>query len=416
MRIQGGRPLAGTVRASGRKNAALPLMAATLLTTGPSTLDNVPAIRDVFAFCEMLRLLGADAEYQPAEHRLYVNPSDAAPAPIPHRLARSMRASYYLVGVQLARFGRAEVPLPGGDRIGQRPVDQHLKALRALGAEITVEQGCIRARAERLHGADIYLDLVSVGATIHTMLAAVLAEGTTVVHNAAREPHVVDVAQFLNACGADITGAGTDAIRVRGAGALCGTAHTVISDDIDAATFLIAAAITGGDVTVQQVIPHHLQPIMAKLREAGARVESNGNWVRVTAAGRPRGLQVTTLPYPGFPTDAQSQMMALLALARGQSRVTETLYEDRFRFVPELVRMGAQLRVEGRSTLITGVSRLDGCPVEATDIRAGAALILAGLGGRGTTTVHGIAHVERGYENLAGRLRALGADIAREDD
>lgn len=414
--VHGGRPLAGSVRVSGRKNAALPLIAASLLARGTTVLENVPHIRDILTYREMLAELGVVSEYNVASHRLEIYPDTLTPRVVPHHLAGAIRASYYLFGVQLALFGRAEVPLPGGDRIGQRPVDQHLKALAAMGAEVSLERGCLVGKVDRrLKGASIYFDVVSVGATIHALMGAVLAEGTTVLHNAAREPHVVDVAQFLNACGAQIAGAGTDTIRIRGVAELHGATHTVIPDDIEAATLMIAAAISGGDVKVEGIITDHLAPVSAKLREAGVQVEENGEWLWVRAPDRPRAVGVTTLPYPGFPTDAQSQMTALLSLARGESHVTETLYEDRFRFAPELVRMGARIRVDGRTARVEGVDRLFGCAVEATDIRAGAALVLAGLAAEGTTVVLGADHVERGYENLAGQLRQLGAAIDRTE-
>lgn len=413
--IRGGQRLTGTVRVGGRKNAALPLIAATLLAQGTSVLENVPYIRDVEIYREMLDLLGVESEYVPSEHRLTVDTTGLRPGQIPHHLAGAIRASYYLLGVQLGLFGEAEVPLPGGDKIGQRPVDQHIKALSALGAEVWLDRGILKARADKLQGATIYFDLVSVGATIHTILAAVRAEGTTVLHNAAREPHVVDVANFLNHCGAHIHGAGTDTIRIRGSRDLEGRRHPVIPDDIEAATFMLAAAITGGDLKVENVIPLHLGPVIAKLRETGVEVEENGDHVRVVVRERPRGIAVTTLPYPGFPTDAQSQMTAFLSLAEGESHVTETLYEDRFRYVPDLVRMGARIRVEGRNAWIQGVDRLTGVPVEATDIRAGAALILAGLAAEGETLVYGVEHVERGYDDLPGRLNRLGAQIERLD-
>lgn len=415
LRIQGRRPLAGSVRVGGRKNAALPLLAACLLTRGRSVLENAPDIRDLHVFRELVQHLGAVAEYHPREHRLTVDAGGLAPGTLPYELAGALRASYYLLSVQLALFGQAEVPLPGGDRIGQRPVDQHVKALTALGAEVTVERGVIRARADQLHGATIFFDVISVGATIQAMLAASLARGTTVLHNAAREPHVVDVAQFLHACGAHVSGAGTDVVRIRGGESLSGRTHTIIPDDIEAATLMIAAAATGGDVRVENVVTDHLDPVVAKLREAGALIEENGDWVRVRAPERLHGVNITTLPYPGFPTDAQSQMTALLTLASGESHINETLYEDRFRFAPELVRMGARIRVEGRAARIDGTDALSGCMVEATDIRAGAALVLAGLAAEGTTTVTRAEQVERGYENLAGQLAALGADISREE-
>lgn len=417
--VRGGRPLHGSVQVGGRKNAVLPLMAATLLTRSTSVLENTPNIRDVHTYLEMLALLGADVAYDPRGRRLTVQAAGARPAALPHELAGAIRASYYLLGVQLALFGRADVPLPGGDRIGQRPVDQHLKALAALGAEVRLEQGMLRARlaggARRLKGAAIFFDLVSVGATAQAMLAAVLAEGTTVLHNAAREPHLVDLASYLNACGARISGAGTDTIRIQGVPELHGCTHAVVPDDIEAATFMIAAAMAGGDVRVENVIPPHLASVSAKLREAGVEVEENGESIRVVSRTRPRGVSITTLPYPGFPTDAQSQMTAFLTLAAGESHVTETLYEDRFRYVPDLMRMGARIRVEGRSARVWGVECLYGAPVEATDIRAGAALLIAGLGARGETRLRGVEHVERGYDDLVGRLNGLGASIERQE-
>ena len=412
--IRGGRPLKGTIRVSGRKNATLPLIAASLLAEGTSRLENVPQIHDVLVYRDLLIGLGARVDWDPVRGVLTIHTDGVRPGEPDYHLASSIRASYYLLGVMLTRYGEASVPLPGGDRIGTRPVDQHFKGLRALGAEVWLDRGMIRARARRLRGASVYLDVVSVGATIQVMLAASLAEGTTVIQNCAREPHVVAVANFINACGGKVSGAGTDTIRVRGVDRLTGTVQTVIPDDIEAGTWMMAAVMTGGDVTLQNVIPTHLTPIMAKLREAGAEVYEMGDAVRVVGTGRPRAVNVKTLPYPGFPTDAQSQMTALLSLADGTSYVTETLYEDRFRFVPELVRMGANTRVEGRTAIVKGVERLYGAPVEATDIRAGAALILAGLAAEGETTIYGLEHVQRGYEKLEQKLLALGAQVQLE--
>lgn len=409
--IRGGRPLEGTVRIGGRKNAVLALIAATLLADGSSRLENVPHIHDVLLYREILTGLGARVDWDPVHGRLTVHTGGVQPGEVPYHQAAAMRASYYLMGVMLARYGEVQVPLPGGDKIGQRPVDQHLKGLAALGAEVWVERGMMHGRARKLVGNSVYLDVVSVGATIQVMLAATLAEGTTVIQNCAREPHVVDVANFINACGGQISGAGTDTIRVRGVKRLSGTSHAVIPDDIEAGTWMIAAAITRGDVTLENVIPTHITPIIAKLREAGVEILESGETVRVIGPDHLQPINLNTLPYPGFPTDAQSQMTALLTLAGGTSYVTETLYDDRFRFAPDLVRMGAQIRVEGRTAIVDGVDRLYGAPVEATDIRAGAALVLAGLAAEGETTVHGMEHVERGYEKLQQKLAALGADI-----
>lgn len=412
--IRGGHPLKGTIRVGGRKNATLPLIAATMLTDGISRLENVPQIHDVAVYRDLLVSLGARVDWDSVHGKFVVHTGGVRPGEPPYNLATAIRASYYLLGVMLARYGEASVPLPGGDKIGQRPVDQHFKGLSALGAEVWMDRGIMRARAKRLKGATVYLDVVSVGATIQVMLAASLAEGTTVIQNCAREPHVVDVANFINACGGRISGAGTDTIRIQGVQRLVGTTHSVIPDDIEAGTWMMAAAMTQGDVTLENVIPTHITPIIAKLRETGAEIWESGETVRVVGKSRPKPITLKTLPYPGFPTDAQSQMTALLTLASGSSYVTETLYNDRFRFVPDLVRMGARVRVEGRTAIVEGVDRLYGRPVEATDIRAGAALVLAGLAAEGETTIFGMEHVERGYEKIGKKLEALGADIKVE--
>jgi UDP-N-acetylglucosamine 1-carboxyvinyltransferase len=413
--IRGGRPLRGSVAVGGRKNAVLPLIAATLLTDGATRLDNVPRIHDVNLFREMLTGLGARVDWDSLNGRMTVQTTGLSPTEVPSHLAGAIRASYYLLGVLLARFGRADIPLPGGDQIGRRPVDQHLKGLSALGADVWVDRGVMRARAKRLRGAEIHFDVVSVGATIHLMLAATLAEGTTVLHNCAREPHVVDVATFLNAAGARIEGAGTETIRIQGVSLLGSTTHRVIPDDIEAGTWMIAAAMTGGDVTVDSVQPEHVSPITAKLREAGVQVIEADNSLRVIARGRPRAVDLCTEPFPGFPTDAQSQFTAMLALAEGRSKVTETLYTDRFRFVSELISMGARIQLDGQTAYVEGVERLWGAPVVATDIRAGAALVLAGLAAEGETVLYGLDHVERGYEWFEQKLLSLGADVGMPD-
>jgi UDP-N-acetylglucosamine 1-carboxyvinyltransferase len=409
--ILGGQRLQGKIRVGGRKNSVLALVAATMLTDGSSRLENVPHIHDVQTYREILSGLGAKVDWDPIHTRLTVNTAAVRPGEIPFHLASAMRASYYLLGVMLARYGEADVPLPGGDKIGQRPVDQHFKGLSALGADVWMERGVMRARAKKLVGAPIYLDVVSVGATIQVMLAASLAEGTTTIQNCAREPHVVDVANFLNAAGGQVVGAGTDTIRIKGVKRLVGPTHTVIPDDIEAGTWMMAAAMTKGDIVLDNVIPIHVLPIIAKLREAGAEVIEQGDSVRVIGHERPQAINLVTHPYPGFPTDAQSQMTAMLTLAKGTSFITETLYDDRFRFVSDLARMGARIRVEGRTAIVEGVESLYGAQVEATDIRAGAALILAGLAAEGETTVYGLEHVERGYENLEQKLLGLGADV-----
>lgn len=409
--IRGGRPLQGSIPVGGRKNAVLPLMAAALLAGGSTRLENVPCIQDVHLLREMLVGLGARVDWDHVDNRISIGAEMVTATEVPPQLAGAMRASYYLLGVLLARHGRADVPLPGGDQIGRRPVDQHLKGLAALGAEVWIERNLMRARAKRLQGAEIHFDMVSVGATIHVMMAAALASGRTVLRNCAREPHVADVAAYLNACGARIEGAGTEVILIDGVPALDGAVHRVIPDDIEAGTWMIAAAITGGDVTVDGLLPEHVAPITAKLREAGAQVLEGEGSIRVISSGRLQAVDLRTEPYPGFPTDAQSQFTALMTLAAGQSRVTETLYTDRFRFVSELVEMGAKIQVAGQTALVTGVERLQGARVVATDIRAGAALVLAGLAANGETTLYGLDHVERGYEWFSQKLLSLGADV-----
>jgi len=408
--IAGGRPLSGRVRAGGRKNSALAVIPATLLADGPSVIENVPQITDVVSYLDILRTLGAKVRWL-GESTVEIDPTGLRPLRVPDEFCRQLRASYYMVSVLLARHGRAEVPLPGGDDIGQRPIDQHIKGLRALGADVAVEHGIIHGEATTLKGASIYLDVVSVGATINLMLAATLAEGTTLIENAAKESHVADVANYLNAAGARIQGAGTDVIRVRGVPRLHGTRHAIIPDDIEAATYMIGALSTGGEVIVENVIPKHLDPVTAKLAETGATVIENGDWIRVRSNGRPRPVNVRTLPYPGYPTDAQPPLAAMLACAAGTSIITDNVWDGRFKYVDELNRMGANIRVEGRTAIIEGVECLTGAPVRAYDLRAGAALIVAGLSARGLTEVVGVEHVQRGYEQLVRKWAGLGADI-----
>lgn len=410
--IQGGQPLRGSVRVSGRKNAAVALLPAALLSEEDVIFENVPDIADVHTYLEILESLGARVERGEAG-LVKVDPAGVEPRPVPHALAKRMRASYYLLGVMLARFGRAEVGLPGGCDIGTRPIDQHVKGFQALGARVKIGRGSVVAEATRLKGARIYLDIVSVGATINTMLAASRAEGTTIIENAAKEPHVVDVANLLNAMGCRVVGAGTDVVKVQGARRLGRAEHTVIPDEIEAATLMMAASATGGDVKVEGVVAKHLEPVVAKLLESGARVEHDADWVRVQGNGVLAGVNVKTLPYPGFPTDAQQPMTALLTVARGTSTVTETIHEARFRHVDELKRMGGHIRVEGRTAIIEGVKRLTGAPVHATDLRAAAALVVAGLMAEGRTDIAGVEYLDRGYERLDEKLRGLGARIDR---
>ncbi|MCL6580175.1 MAG: UDP-N-acetylglucosamine 1-carboxyvinyltransferase [Firmicutes bacterium] len=417
--VRGGQRLVGRVRAGGRKNSAVAVLpAAALLVDGPSVLDNVPDIQDVAVFCEILQAMGAGIEVRPGNgsepQRLLIRPGVGGDKAPPDRLVKRLRASYYLLGVLLARFGRAEVPFPGGCDIGTRNIDQHIKGFTALGATVWVEHGVVKAEARRLVGAPVYLDVVSVGATINIMLAATLAEGTTIIENAAKEPHVVDLANYLNAAGARVKGAGTDTIKITGVERLAGADHALIPDEIEAATYMIAAAATGGDVTVENVIPKHLESVTAKLAETGATVEENGDSIRVVSTDRPRPVTVKTLPYPGFPTDAQQPITSLLSVASGTSIITETIFEGRFRHVDELKRMGSRITVEGRTAIVEGVDHLTGAEVTAPDLRGAAALVIAGLMARGDTRIHEIEHLERGYERPVEKLTSLGAEVRLE--
>lgn len=410
--ITGGKPLEGRVRISGRKNSALAVIPATLLTEGESALENVPYIRDVDVYSAILSSLGAKV-HRNGGGNLRIDAGDIVSGKVPFDLAKQLRASYYLLGVLLARFGRAEVAMPGGDDLGPRPIDQHLKGFRALGARVSIERGVVHVEADRLIGGSVYFDVVSVGATVNTMLAATLAEGTTIIENAAKEPHIVDLANYLNACGARVRGAGTDVIRIRGVKRLTPVTHAIIPDDIEAATFMVAAAATRGDVVIENVIPKHLEPVTAKLLEAGVEVSENGDSIRVTGYDRPMAVNLKTMPYPGFQTDAMPPFTVLLATAEGTSMVTEGIWENRFHHAGEIKKMGANIRVEGRTAVIEGTDGLSGAPVVAQDIRAGAALIVAGLVAEGETEVHGIEHVDRGYERTEEKLRGLGARIER---
>lgn len=407
--IEGGKPLTGEVTVGGSKNSSVALIPAALLGEGTSTLEGIPEITDVAVFARILSDLGADVTLR--DGAMTINPNGFSSYVAPYDLVRRLRASYYLMGVLLAKFGRAEVGLPGGCDIGPRPIDQHLKGFRALGADVSVEGGVVKLRAEKLRGASVYLDIPSVGATINIMLAASRAEGMTTIENAAKEPHVVDLANFLNAMGARVMGAGTDIIRVVGAKYLKGASHTVIPDDMEAATYMMAAVATSGDIRVNNVIPKHLEPVTAKLREAGAEVLENGDWIRVVGPERPQPLNVKTLPYPGFPTDAQQPLVAVLSRANGVSVVQESMYDNRLGYVNELVKMGARIKVEGRTAIIEGVPRLIGAPVQATDLRAGASLVIAGLSAQGVTEVYGLEIIERGYEKISAKLSGLGAQV-----
>lgn len=410
--IRGGVRLAGRISVSGAKNAALPAIAAALLADDEVVISGVPALDDVSIMCELLRSLGATVSANSGCLRLDASRVKAREAP--YDLVRRMRASFLVAGPMLTRFGSARMPMPGGCAIGSRPIDLHLKAFAAMGAELLAESGYIEARAPRgLSGAHIYLDYPSVGATENAMMAAALARGTTILENVAREPEVVDLANLLVAMGARVKGAGTGVIKVEGVRELHGTAHTIIPDRIEAGTFMTAAAITGGDVVLENVVPEHLAAVAAKLRETGAAVEVYGANIRVRGASSPKAADIKTMPYPGFPTDLQAQFMSVLAVAAGASIITETVFENRFMHADELVRMGAKVKIDGRSALIEGVDELSGAPVTATDLRAGAALVVAALAAKGETEVNNVGHIDRGYEHLERKLRVLGARITR---
>lgn len=413
LHITGGRPLRGDVRASGAKNAALPLMAAALLTSEPVRLHNVPQLRDVHTLRRLLGSLGALAE--PDGDGLHIDAGAVDHLEAAYDLVKTMRASVLVLGPLLARFGEARVSLPGGCAIGARPVDQHIKGLQAMGAEIAVEQGYIVARVAggRLRGARITTDMVTVTGTENLMMAAALAEGETWIDNAAREPEVVDVARLLRAMGAQIEGEGTSQIRIRGVERLHGAAHRIIPDRIEIGTFLCAATATGGDVTVREAMPEHQDALLDKLREAGAQIDVGADWIRVRAAGRPRAVSVRTTEYPGFATDMQAQIMAVNCVAEGAAKVTETIFENRFMHVQELVRLGAQIDIDGHTCMVRGVPRLSGARVMATDLRASAGLVVAGLSAEGETVVDRIYHLDRGYEAMETKLAGIGADIRR---
>lgn len=407
--VQGGNTLKGTVKVSGAKNAVLPIIAASLLSDGICTLQDTPDLADVASICRLIEKLGARVCH--SNNEITISVPDLKEVEAPYEYVRLMRASLLVMGPLLARYGRTVMPLPGGCAIGTRPIDLHLKGFKALGAKIIYGHGCIEAVSAGLKGSQIYLDFPSVGATENLIMAASLARGSTVIENAAEEPEIVDLVNFLNAMGARIKGAGTKIIRVEGVPRLYGTVHTVIPDRIEAGSFLTAAAITGGDVLVDNVICDHLKPVTAKLREAGVRVEENENSIRVSSDRELQPVDIKTMPYPGFPTDMQAQLMAVLCLAKGSSMVTETVFENRFMHVNELKRMGARIKIEGRTAVVQGVPRLTGAPVKATDLRAGAALVLAGLAAEGSTEISNVFHIDRGYDRLEEKLRGLGADI-----
>ncbi len=413
--MKGGTPLTGTVNISGAKNAALALLAAAIMTDETVTIENLPDVRDVRVMLTAIEQIGGRVEHVD-KHTVKINGSSISALSVDYEYIKKIRASYYLLGALLGKYRKAEVALPGGCAIGSRPIDLHIKGFKALGATVDIGYGLISARAEQLVGTHIYLDKVSVGATINILMAAALAEGKTTIENAAKEPHVVDVANFLNSMGANIRGAGTDVIRVQGVESLHGTVYSVIPDQIEAGTFMCAAAATHGDVLVKNVIPKHLEATTAKLLEAGCEIIEYDDAVRVCAKNIELSpTQVTTLPYPGFPTDMQPQMAVVLALASGTSTVTESIFENRFKYVDELARMGANMKVESNIAIITGVENFTGARVSAPDLRAGAALVIAGLAADGVTAVDDIHFIQRGYEDFEEKLRGIGASIEKVD-
>ena len=413
MLIAGGKPLTGEIWVSGGKNTAVAVIPATLLSDEPSTIENLPDIEDVHALIEILQHVGAKTEYVPDQY-LKVFPQGAEGCSVPFDFTKRLRASYYMLGALLGRGGRAEVAYPGGCEIGSRPIDQHLKGFVALGATIEDRGGLVCAHAQKLEGSDVFFDMVTVGGTINVMLAAARAQGTTVIYNAAKEPHIVDLANFLNSMGARIKGAGTDVIRITGRQTLHGTTYAVIPDQIETGTLMIAAAATRGDVTIHGCIPTHMESLTAKLLEMGVRVTENDDSIRVRPQYEQRAINIKTQVYPGFPTDLQQPMTALLCMANGTSSVCETIFEQRFKHLDELRRMGARIKLVDRTVLIEGVREMYGAPVTVTDLRAGAALIVAGLMAKGITEIYETGYIDRGYERIEEKLRSLGADIRRE--
>lgn len=408
--IKGGNPLVGDVEIGGAKNAALPILAASIMTGETVTIENMPDVRDVNVLLEAMENIGVVVK-RLDRHKVRLSAGNINSLVIEDEGLKKIRASYYLVGALLGKYKHAEVVLPGGCDIGSRAIDQHIKGFRALGATVTIEHGLIKAKADKLKGSHIYMDVSSVGATINVMMAATMAEGMTIIENAAREPHVVDLANFLSSMGANIKGAGTDVIRIKGVSGLHGSEYVVIPDQIEAGTFMFAAAVTKGDVTVKNIIPKHLESITAKLLEIGCEVEEIEDCIRVVASKPLRHTQVKTLPYPGFPTDMQPQITVALALSKGTSIVTESIFENRFKYVDELTRMGANIKVEGNTAIIDGVAKYTGASISAPDLRAGAALVTAALAAEGITIVDDIRYIQRGYEDFHLKLRALGAQI-----
>ncbi len=411
--IEGGKPLYGEVEINGAKNAALPIILASLLTADKCVIEHLPAISDVALALEILRSMGAGVKMI-NRTTVEIDATHVKPGTSPYELVSKMRGSSYIIGAELGRFGSARVGWPGGCDFGVRPIDQHIKGFEALGARVEIENGYIVASApDGLRGGSVYFDCVTVGATVNVMIAAVLAEGNTVIDNAAREPHIVDLANFLNTCGAKITGAGTSVIRISGVKKLHGCTYTIIPDMIEAGTYMAAVAATGGKVRITNVIPKHLEIISAKMEEMGAVIEEDDDSIVISRTGTLRRANIKTLPYPGFPTDMHPQMSAVLCCAQGTSIVSESIWENRFRYVDELLKMGADISVDGRTATIQGVDRLSGAPVRAVDLRAGAAMIIAGLAADGKTEIAGIGSIERGYDDIVGKLARLGANIKK---
>lgn len=412
--VKGGVPLCGEVSIGGAKNAALGILAAAIMTDETVTIENVPNVRDTKVLLQAIEGIGAKVKYI-YNNTVQINGGSICDLNVEYEYIRKIRASYYLLGALLGKYNESNVALPGGCNIGSRPIDQHLKGFKALGAKVNIDHGVVSAKTEKLIGGHIYFDVVTVGATINLMMAACMADGETILENAAKEPHIVDVANFLNAMGANIKGAGTDVIRIRGVERLHGCTYSIIPDQIEAGTFMMAAAATHGDVVIKDVIPKHLESITAKLHEMGCQLIEGDDWIRVIAEGEIGSTNVKTLPYPGFPTDMQPQIAVALALANGSSMVTESIFENRFKYVDELNRMGAKIKVEGNTAYIEGVKHFTSAQLSAPDLRAGAALVIAALAAEGISEIDDIEYIQRGYEDFEGKLSALGAVIARVD-
>ena len=412
--VKGGVPLRGEVSIGGAKNAALGILAAAIMTDETVTIENVPNVRDTRVLLQAIEGIGAKVKYI-YNNTVQINGGSISDLNVEYEYIRKIRASYYLLGALLGKYQESNVALPGGCNIGSRPIDQHLKGFKALGAKVNIDHGVVSAKAENLVGGHIYFDVVTVGATINLMMASCMAEGETILENAAKEPHIVDVANFLNAMGANIKGAGTDVIRIKGVNRLHGCTYSIIPDQIEAGTFMMAAAATRGDIVIKDVIPKHLESITAKLLEMGCKLVEGDDWIRVIAEGEVGSTNVKTLPYPGFPTDMQPQIAVALALAKGSSMVTESIFENRFKYVDELNRMGAKIKVEGNTAYIEGVEKFTSAQLSAPDLRAGAALVIAALAADGISQIDDIEYIQRGYEDFEGKLSALGAIIAKVD-